>query len=184
MRSGRRPGGVPWRDPSTARPAPSVHIDACTEAGSAYSHSGESELGEGSDRDNVIRVGFGVDGRLTRPRASSRPPSQPAPPRSDPRDGLYTVAEGSAAVRLQAVSASILAPFRVAWPHRTRSGTQLLHLPGSGRGARRQRASRAGCSSSAGATLGRIVARGVPKDHAAVVGASHLGRRADGLGPG
>ena len=54
---------------------------------------GETELDEGSDRDNVIRVGFGVDGRLTRASSLEPAPSQPAPPRSDPRDGLYTVAE-------------------------------------------------------------------------------------------
>ncbi|MGD8605669.1 MAG: tetratricopeptide repeat protein [Myxococcales bacterium] len=50
-------------------------------------------MDEGGDRDNVIRLGFGVDGKLG--RASSREPaySQPAPPRSDPREGLYTVAE-------------------------------------------------------------------------------------------
>ena len=50
-------------------------------------------MSEGSDRDNVIRVGFGVDGRLTRASSLEPAPSQPAPPRSDPRDGLYTVAE-------------------------------------------------------------------------------------------
>jgi tetratricopeptide (TPR) repeat protein len=50
-------------------------------------------LGEGSDRDNVIVVGFGADGKLTRARSAEPAPSQPAPPRSDPRDGLYTVVE-------------------------------------------------------------------------------------------
>ena len=50
-------------------------------------------MNEGSDRDNVIRVGFGVDGKLTRASSPEPAPSQPAPPRSDPRDGLYTVAE-------------------------------------------------------------------------------------------
>jgi tetratricopeptide (TPR) repeat protein len=54
---------------------------------------GESELNEGSDVDNVIRVGFGVDGRLTRASSPEPASSQPAPPRNDPRDGLYTVAE-------------------------------------------------------------------------------------------
>jgi tetratricopeptide (TPR) repeat protein len=53
----------------------------------------ESELGEGSDRDNVIRVGFGADGRLTRAPSAELAPSQPAPPRTDPREGLYTVTE-------------------------------------------------------------------------------------------
>ncbi len=57
------------------------------------SSAGESDLGEGGDRDNVIRVGFGADGRLTRAVGVEPAPSQPAPPRSDPRDGLYTVAE-------------------------------------------------------------------------------------------
>ena len=50
-------------------------------------------MNERSDRDNVIRVGFGVDGKLTRASSPEPAPSQPAPPRSDPRDGLYTVAE-------------------------------------------------------------------------------------------
>ncbi len=50
-------------------------------------------MSEGGDRDNVIRVGFGADGRLTRAASPEPAPSQPAPPRSDPRDGLYTVAE-------------------------------------------------------------------------------------------
>jgi DNA-binding transcriptional MerR regulator len=54
---------------------------------------GESELNESSDRDNVIRVGFGVDGKLARASSPEPAPSQPAPPRSDPRDGLYSVAE-------------------------------------------------------------------------------------------
>ena len=54
----------------------------------------EIDLGEGSDRDNVIRVGCGEDGKLTRASRSPEPaPSQPAPPRSDPREGLYTVNE-------------------------------------------------------------------------------------------
>jgi DNA-binding transcriptional MerR regulator len=50
----------------------------------------ENELSESGDPDNVIRVGFGADGKLT--RAVSREPasSQPAPPRSGPREGLYT----------------------------------------------------------------------------------------------
>ncbi len=50
-------------------------------------------MNEGSDRDNVIRVAFGVDGKLTRAASPEPAPSQPAPPRSDPRNGLYTVAE-------------------------------------------------------------------------------------------
>jgi len=50
-------------------------------------------LNEGGDRDNVIRIGFGVDGKLTRAVSPEPAPSQPAPPRSDPREGLYTVAE-------------------------------------------------------------------------------------------
>jgi DNA-binding transcriptional MerR regulator len=50
-------------------------------------------LNEGGDRDNVIRVGFGADGKLTRAPSPELAPSQPAPPRSDPRDGLYTLAE-------------------------------------------------------------------------------------------
>ena len=55
--------------------------------------AGESELGEGSERDNVIRVGFGADGKLTRAKSPEPAPSQPAPPRTHPRDGFYTVAE-------------------------------------------------------------------------------------------
>ena len=62
-------------------------------AGCAYSRVGESKLSEGGDRDNVIRVGFGEDGKLTRAPSPEPAPSQPAPPRSDPREGLYTVAE-------------------------------------------------------------------------------------------
>lgn len=50
-------------------------------------------MNEGGDRDNVIRVGFGADGKLTRASNPEPAPSQPAPPRSDPRAGLYTVAE-------------------------------------------------------------------------------------------
>jgi tetratricopeptide (TPR) repeat protein len=50
-------------------------------------------LSDSSDRDNVIRVGFGADGKLTRAVSPELAPSQPAPPRSDPREGLYTVAE-------------------------------------------------------------------------------------------
>ena len=50
-------------------------------------------MSDRSDRDNVIRVGFGVDGKLTRAVSPEPAPSQPAPPRSDPRQGLYTVAE-------------------------------------------------------------------------------------------
>ena len=53
----------------------------------------ESDLSEGSDRDNVIHVGFGADGKLTRAANLEPAPSQPAPPRSDPHKGLYTVAE-------------------------------------------------------------------------------------------
>jgi DNA-binding transcriptional MerR regulator len=55
----------------------------------------EIEVNEGSDRDNVIRVGFGADGKLKRASSPEPAPSQPAPPRSDPRQGLYTVAEVS-----------------------------------------------------------------------------------------
>lgn len=52
-------------------------------------------MSEGSDRDNVIRVGFGVDGKLTRMATPEpvRASSQPAPPSTDPNAGLYTVAE-------------------------------------------------------------------------------------------
>lgn len=50
-------------------------------------------MNEGGDRDNVIRVGFGQDGKLTRATNSAPIPSQPAPPRSSPREGLYTVTE-------------------------------------------------------------------------------------------
>lgn len=50
-------------------------------------------MSEGSDRDNVIRVGFGADGKLTRAANLEPVPSQPAPPRNNPREGLYTVAE-------------------------------------------------------------------------------------------
>ncbi len=50
-------------------------------------------MNDGGDRDNVIRVGFGVDGKLTRSPSPEPATSQPAPPRGDPRDGLYTVAE-------------------------------------------------------------------------------------------
>jgi len=50
-------------------------------------------LNEGGDLDNVIRVGFGVDGRLSRASSPEPAPAQPAPRRSDPRDGLYAVAE-------------------------------------------------------------------------------------------
>ena len=50
-------------------------------------------MSEGGDRDNVIRVGFGVDGKLTRAPIPEPAPSQPAPPRSNPREGLYTVSE-------------------------------------------------------------------------------------------
>lgn len=50
-------------------------------------------MSEGGDRDNVIRVGFGADGKLTRAANLEPAPSQPAPPRSDPREGLYSLAE-------------------------------------------------------------------------------------------
>lgn len=50
-------------------------------------------MNEGSEGDNVIRVGFGVDGKLTRAPSPEPVHSQPAPPRSDPRQGLYTVVE-------------------------------------------------------------------------------------------
>ena len=50
-------------------------------------------MSDGGDRDNVIRVGFGVDGKLTRTPIPEPAPSQPAPPRPNPRDGLYTVSE-------------------------------------------------------------------------------------------
>ncbi len=54
-------------------------------------------MSDGSDRDNVIRVGFGADGKLER-RTSERSPasSYPAPPSEDPSDplaGLYTLAQ-------------------------------------------------------------------------------------------
>lgn len=50
-------------------------------------------MNEGSDRNNVIHVGFGADGKLTRAANLEPAPSQPAPPRNDPHQGLYTVAE-------------------------------------------------------------------------------------------
>lgn len=50
-------------------------------------------MSDGGDRDNVIRVGFGQDGKLTRGAAYTPAPSQPAPPRSNPREGVYTVTE-------------------------------------------------------------------------------------------
>ncbi|MFW2389104.1 MAG: tetratricopeptide repeat protein [Polyangiales bacterium] len=50
-------------------------------------------MSEGSDRDNVIRVGFGPDGKLTRAANLEPAPSQPAPPRTDARQGLYSLAE-------------------------------------------------------------------------------------------
>ncbi|MDH3625524.1 MAG: tetratricopeptide repeat protein [Myxococcales bacterium] len=54
-------------------------------------------MNEGSDRDNVIRVGFGADGKLTRtatPEPAPAPaPSQAASPALDPTAGLYTVTE-------------------------------------------------------------------------------------------
>jgi tetratricopeptide (TPR) repeat protein len=50
-------------------------------------------LSEGSDRDNVIVVGFGADGKLTRAPSPEPAPSQPAPPRENAREGLYTVSE-------------------------------------------------------------------------------------------
>ncbi|NNK09020.1 MAG: tetratricopeptide repeat protein [Myxococcales bacterium] len=53
----------------------------------------ESDLSEGSDRDNVIRVGFGADGKLTRAANLEPAPAQPARPSSDPHTGLYTVTE-------------------------------------------------------------------------------------------
>mgnify|MGYP003932126339 FL=1 len=66
-----------------------MHADAV-----GLSSAREFNLGEGSDRDNVIRVGFGDDGKLMRASRSPEPaPSQPAPPRVDPREGLYTLNE-------------------------------------------------------------------------------------------
>jgi len=53
----------------------------------------EIDLSEGNDGDNVIRVGFGADGKLTRATSPEPAPSQPAPQRTDPRAGLYTVSE-------------------------------------------------------------------------------------------
>lgn len=50
-------------------------------------------MSDSSDPDNVIRVGFGVDGKLTRAVSTEPAPSRPAPPRGDLREGLYTVAE-------------------------------------------------------------------------------------------
>jgi DNA-binding transcriptional MerR regulator len=50
-------------------------------------------VSDGGDRDNVIRVGFGQDGKLTRGAAHAPAPAQPAPPRSNPREGVYTVTE-------------------------------------------------------------------------------------------
>ncbi len=54
-------------------------------------------MNESSDRDNVIRVGFGADGKLTRtptrdpaPAPAPSPPTRPAP---HPTAGLYTVTE-------------------------------------------------------------------------------------------
>jgi tetratricopeptide (TPR) repeat protein len=50
-------------------------------------------LSEGGERDNVIRIGFGANGKLTRAPSHEPTSAQPAPPRSDPREGLYTVSE-------------------------------------------------------------------------------------------
>ncbi len=50
-------------------------------------------MSERGEPDNVIRVGFGADGKLKRAATPEPAPSQPAPPRDEPRDGLYTVAE-------------------------------------------------------------------------------------------
>jgi len=52
-------------------------------------------LDEGGKRDNVIRVGFGADGKLTRTATPEPAPatSQPAPSGPDPAAGLYTVTE-------------------------------------------------------------------------------------------
>ena len=61
--------------------------------GSRLFSAPETQVDEGSDRDNVIRVGFGADGKLTRAPSREPAPSQPAPPRADPPEGLYTVAE-------------------------------------------------------------------------------------------
>ena len=69
-------------------------------------------MNEGGDRDNVIRVGFGVDGKLTRAPSPEPAYSEPAPPRSDPREGLYTVAE---VARLFGFS-----PSRLRYWHRSR----------------------------------------------------------------
>ncbi|TNF62382.1 MAG: MerR family transcriptional regulator [Deltaproteobacteria bacterium] len=92
-RSERLLVGAPWRDPSTAPANPSAgHRCLHADRGGLFS-DGESELNEGRERDNVIRVGFGADGKLTRDPSREPAPSQPAPPRSDPRQGLYTVAE-------------------------------------------------------------------------------------------
>jgi tetratricopeptide (TPR) repeat protein len=50
-------------------------------------------LSKGGDGNNIIRLGFGADGRLERASSPEPANSQPAPPRSDPREGLYTVTE-------------------------------------------------------------------------------------------
>lgn len=53
-------------------------------------------MGEGSDRDNVIRIGFGADGKLTRASSPERVPASPPKerePERNPTEGLYTVNE-------------------------------------------------------------------------------------------
>ena len=50
-------------------------------------------MNEGNDPNNVIRLDFGADGKLSRTTGPEPASSQPAPPRTGPREGLYTVAE-------------------------------------------------------------------------------------------
>ncbi|MGB5813138.1 MAG: tetratricopeptide repeat protein [Polyangiales bacterium] len=52
-------------------------------------------MGEGGERDNVIRVGFGADGKLARTtaRETSHEPAKHAESGTDPGAGLFTVSE-------------------------------------------------------------------------------------------
>lgn len=52
-------------------------------------------MNDAGDRDNVIRVGFGADGKLTRKATSESAPAplQSAPSNPEPAAGLYTVTE-------------------------------------------------------------------------------------------
>jgi len=88
VREKRDRTGCRWVCHGRSLAPPGLHGD-----GLGLFSCGESELSESSNPDNVIRVGFGADGKLTRTASPEPAPSQPAPPRSDPREGLYTVAE-------------------------------------------------------------------------------------------